>query len=282
MSYLETMYDRDRLEQLVYTRYRSVSLSLSGAVNARDMGGLPARGGKSVRRMVLFRSGELSELTPQDALILSRSCNIRLTIDLRSAAEAAQRVDKVIPGSVHRAFPFAVYSLSDPLLSPSELYHMIDEDAERAIKLIENSLPFDLKRLYISFYSDISAVNYFGKLLREVYDRKSGSMLIHGTWGKDITGASAALILLLLGVSEENVLIDYCASNAVCKELQSRLCCSDDLTEKIQHIFGTDDSMLCLFLDGIRKNYGSPEEFAKAAAGFDDTAIEELRQRYLI
>ena len=282
MGYLDTMYDRDRLEQLVRSRYHAVSLSLTGAVNTRDMGGLPAAGGKKVRRMVLFRSGELSGITPQDALILSRTCNVRLTVDLRSGTETLHRPDKVIPGSVYRAFTFAENDFYAHTLSPSELFSLAENEPDKAVRFLEKSSTADLKSVYSRLCIDTETVSSFGKLLCTLYDLKSGSTLIHSTWGKDRAGAAAALILLLLGVSEENVLLDYCTSNAVCYELQDRLNCPDISAETIQRTCGVDDSLLCLLLDSIRKNHGSPEGFAKSAAGFDDAAIEELRQRYLI
>jgi protein-tyrosine phosphatase len=50
--------------------YQPRILALQGAFNFRDIGGLPTQDGGWMRRGMLFRSDELSHLTPQDLVTL--------------------------------------------------------------------------------------------------------------------------------------------------------------------------------------------------------------------
>src|SRR3954468_5940398 len=62
-------------------------LDLEGAVNARDLGGLPlARGGVTAAG-VLLRADNLQGLTPPDVRRLVDELGVRLVVDLRMGAE---------------------------------------------------------------------------------------------------------------------------------------------------------------------------------------------------
>ncbi|MGZ4769545.1 MAG: tyrosine-protein phosphatase, partial [Ilumatobacteraceae bacterium] len=62
---------------------------LAGALNFRDLGGLPTVDGRFTRRGVLFRSGGLEELTSRDVGLLIDEIGLRTIIDLRSADDCA-------------------------------------------------------------------------------------------------------------------------------------------------------------------------------------------------
>lgn len=67
----------------------STRIILDGARNFRDIGGLPAGGGRKVRVGKLFRSNRLSRLTPGDRVILD-GLGIVAIFDLRARAEREQ------------------------------------------------------------------------------------------------------------------------------------------------------------------------------------------------
>ena len=65
-------------------------LTIDGALNLRDVGGLPCRGGGGcTRHGVLLRSGSLRLLTGADAQALMAVLEVATVVDLRTAHELA-------------------------------------------------------------------------------------------------------------------------------------------------------------------------------------------------
>jgi protein-tyrosine phosphatase len=63
-------------------------LELEGAVNARDVGGLPTVDGRTTRPGVLLRADNLQDLTARDVSRLTGPLRLRTVVDLRSTGEA--------------------------------------------------------------------------------------------------------------------------------------------------------------------------------------------------
>ncbi|HEV2887124.1 MAG TPA: tyrosine-protein phosphatase, partial [Jatrophihabitans sp.] len=72
-------------------------IQLQGAVNARDVGGLPSAGGGVIRSGVLIRSASLGHLTDADVSHLVGDLGVRRVVDLRTDIE----VDRDGPGALH-------------------------------------------------------------------------------------------------------------------------------------------------------------------------------------
>src|SRR5215470_5812372 len=62
-------------------------LELEGAVNARDLGGLPTEEGRRIADRRLLRSDNLQDLTPADIKTLVDEFGLRTVVDLRSTKE---------------------------------------------------------------------------------------------------------------------------------------------------------------------------------------------------
>src|SRR3954470_10829002 len=61
--------------------------ALEGAVNARDLAGVPLAGGGTIARGRLLRSDNLQDLTPADVDHLVDDHGLRAVIDLRTGVE---------------------------------------------------------------------------------------------------------------------------------------------------------------------------------------------------
>ena len=180
-------------------------IELEGAVNVRDLGGLPTSdGGKTVGGRLL-RSDNLQELSPADVATLMRDFGLTTVIDLRSTAELTAEgpapLDAV--GSVrHVHLPVlpeqghATDVVADVLLTR--------EDQDRA-----------------RYSGDPRAGHYLGYLedrpgqvvdaLRTIA-RSEGTALVHCAAGKDRTGVVVALALSAAGVRADAVIADYAAT----------------------------------------------------------------------
>ena len=74
-------------------------------INARDLGGLPAAGGKTVRYGRLLRTAHLSDASEADIALLAQQYQLRRIFDFRSLMEAQSQPDKPIPGAEHILLP---------------------------------------------------------------------------------------------------------------------------------------------------------------------------------
>ena len=88
-------------------------IELEGADNTRDLGGLPAGGGRT-RFGRLLRAGTLQDLTTADVTHLTEALGVRTVVDLRLADEAARE------GSALSGIP-AVRYFSLPLSSTGKI-----------------------------------------------------------------------------------------------------------------------------------------------------------------
>jgi hypothetical protein len=77
------------------------TVRLEGALNFRDLGGLPTEDGRRVRHRHLFRSDSLARLTEGDLAIV-RKLEIRLLVDLRTEAERVRNPNRWPSAACHR------------------------------------------------------------------------------------------------------------------------------------------------------------------------------------
>lgn len=153
-------------------------LEVDGVANVRDVGGIPAAGGR-IRSGVLLRSGQLSGATTAGAAELRG--RVRRIVDLRDGEEVAAEPSEIEgPETTHLPlFLGSVRSFFEADTSLDQLYlHLLEESAERlvqAIRIIAEGEP----------------------------------TLVHCTVGKDRTGVTVALALAAVGADREAVIADY-------------------------------------------------------------------------
>jgi len=150
---------------------------LQGTRNTRDLGGLPLAGGQ-VRAGMVYRSGALCFITPQDVETL-KALRIRTLVDLRRQSE----IDKDGP---------------DRLVGPKVLF----------LPMV-NSQGLGQEAYHYYMLENAPAIaGFFGALS----EPGSYPLLFHCSAGKDRTGILAALLLELLGASRATIEQDYLQS----------------------------------------------------------------------
>ncbi|MBW8761608.1 MAG: tyrosine-protein phosphatase [Microbacterium sp.] len=153
-------------------------LDVEGVANVRDVGGIPAAGGR-IRAGVLLRSGQLSGATPAGASALSE--RVSHIVDLRDGEEiAAEPTEIVGPATTHLPlFLGSVRSFFEADTSLDDLYlHLLEESGERLVEAIR-----------------IIATGE--------------TTLVHCTVGKDRTGVTVALALAAVDADREAIIADY-------------------------------------------------------------------------
>jgi protein-tyrosine phosphatase len=168
-------------------------LVFDGMLNFRDLGGLPAEGGR-VRGWVLFRSDSLAYATPADAKRLVDELGVATIIDLRGRYE----VERLGRGPLADT---AVNYVSAPIVDVS--------GAE------------DLARHYVAMLDEKGAV--LGDLIRMLAGPGALPAVFHCEAGCDRTGVLAAVVLGLLGVSEDLIAEDYALTAPAMPAIHARV-----------------------------------------------------------
>ena len=234
--------------------------------NFRDFGGYTLSTGEEVRSGVLFRSGSLDRIADTEAHSLHDSLSIQTIIDLRHPDEFN---DNSTRGSLVDLVPNR-YSLS-----------VID-----ATQALKNHI----EALNIAYGMGQSGPRYFALLengetiwrevIRILLEPYSYPILAHCTAGKDRTGITAALILDLIGASQDTISEDYAMSSASVDQLFNYLVESgrrpEGTSEAAKSRMITKRKYMDDFLKLLYQKYGNAEGYIKKL-GFNAFDIARIR-----
>jgi len=238
-------------------------IRLEGTVNFRDLGGYAAADGRTIRWRSLFRADGLSNLSREDRDVV-RQLGIATVIDLRSRSEVdAGRfpVDEIPVGFHHLPLVTALPSAEEFRSAPGFLASHYQEIARDAGPQI-------------------------GRAIAIVAAHQSHPVIVHCAAGKDRTGITIALILALLGVSDETIAADYGLSAAAMQELKTRLLERNPENRAFLETVGeaalsATESNITSLLAALRQDHGSIEAYA-AANGAGPDVVAALRQTLLV
>lgn len=104
---------------------------LSGAPNARDLGGIETKDGRTLKYGRLIRSGMLSRLDDNDMAYL-KNAGLRTVVDFRTAAERMQKPDRLPEGTEYIICPILEDKAEGITRDKPETE---DEEAQRTVKM---------------------------------------------------------------------------------------------------------------------------------------------------
>lgn len=165
--------------------------------NFRDLGGLPARDGRVVRKGLVFRSGDLHGIGDEDVKLLGQ-LGISTIIDFRASRELEKRPNATIPGV-------------------KEIIHLPIYDAgrETTADLFDRGDAGGLRRVLVDDYRRMIREHTaeYRKFFEVMAANGSEPLMFHCAAGKDRTGLAAWFFLSALGVDQEVVRKNYLESN---------------------------------------------------------------------
>lgn len=260
------------------SEYKTIR-QLPAELNIRDLGGLPTKDGRHVRKGLIFRSSALAFFSDAE-LVPVRALNLKTILDLRAKSGVEKNPDPLIDGAEYYNKCAAFQNLMDDLNSPQDLASLIfDKDQKgNAIDVLVSSYSASLA------FSNESFQFMFDCLL----DEKT-PLLFHCSNGKDRTGVAAMVLLLALGVPEEVVKEDYLLSNEnrqakIGNLLNSHQLLSSMLSDAksfLTMIEGVLPESADMLMSEILEKYGTYENYMKEEYGFDEMKLALLRDLYL-
>jgi protein tyrosine/serine phosphatase len=251
-------------------------IELDGAVNVRDLGGLPTSDGGSIVPRRLLRSENLQELTPADVSRLVDEFGLTTVVDLRSTNEVTIEGPApldAVPGVRHAHHPV--------------LREFLDvSDTVKAAMLTE-SLEEDTAR----YPDDPMCGHYLGYLenrpdqvadaLRSIATAP-GAAIVHCAAGKDRTGVIVALALTLAGVEPDVVVADYMATDEKLDLIVERLARSrmyaGGVTARPVRAHAPRAETMKAVLEQVDTRYGGVRSWL-TANGFSAAEVELLRAK---
>lgn len=251
-------------------------IDLEGAVNVRDLGGLPTTDGGSIVPGRLLRSENLQELTAADVATLVGEIGLTTVVDLRTTAE----VEMEGPGPLD-AVP-GVRHAHHPVLP--ELGSRTDAVAEA---LLVKKAELDRSR----FPDDIMCGHYLGYLeerpqevtgaLRTIATAE-GAAIVHCAAGKDRTGVIVALALTVAGTEPDAIVADYMATgdriDAIIERLRRSPTYANDVNGKPIKAHLPREGTMKSFLEQLHVRYGGLGQWL-AGHGFGDGEVDALRAK---
>jgi protein tyrosine/serine phosphatase len=251
-------------------------IELEGAVNVRDLGGLPTEDGGEIVPGRMLRSDNLQGLTPSDVAKLVDDIGLTTVVDLRTVGEVELEGPgplDAVPGVRHAYHPvLPVLGSRTDAVAEALLVRKIAADAAR-------------------YPDDVTCGHYLGYLeerpeevagaLRSIATSE-GAAIVHCAAGKDRTGVVVALALTLAGVSPDVIVADYVATadriEAVLDRLRVSKTYAADTSNRPVAAHTPRPETMKAFLEQLDVRYGGLAKWL-AGHGFGEDDVSLLRTR---
>jgi protein-tyrosine phosphatase len=233
-------------------------IDLEGAVNVRDLGGLPGEDGNQTVGGRLLRADNLQDLTPADVARLVHDIGVTTIVDLRSSAE----LDREGPAPL------------DAVPGVRHAHHPVLPELGTATDAIAEALLTRIRRDRSRFPDDPTCGHYLGYLddrpdqvvaALQSIARDQGAALVHCAAGKDRTGVVVALALTAAGVRPEAVIADYAATGdrveAILGRLRKSRTYAGDLDSQPTVAHLARPETMAAFLQQMEAHYGGVERW---------------------
>lgn len=267
-------------------------IPLNNARNVRDMGGYQTNDGKFVKWGLLYRGDHLQNLDSEDISLLQKM-EIQTIVDYRSEHELVFYPNKEIPG-VKKVIQ------CDPKSSFSESSAMaVDLDSENA-QMVNSLKNGSVAPQYINGKGDNVILGYrelvTSESARKAYreflilctESENLPLIHHCRGGKDRTGIGAMLLLLVLGVREEDIVKDYILTgeirrerNQVKYEQYRKLTDNTDYLDYLMTLLATRAEFIEAAIKMVKDMYGTTDDYMIQHLGLSMEQLNKVREIYL-
>lgn len=260
-------------------------LRLKKLYNTRDLGGIPAKGGKRIKRGKLIRSGKLSDLPKKTAEAL-RGFGVTTVFDIRTETERSDHPDTQIEGVKYYSYPIITTPI--PVLPDERTMRLTMKKESYRLKKEFEDIDSYMIEVYRSILFSEEAQEGLKAFLRCVIEEE-GCILWHCASGKDRAGICAMLLESLLGVKEKYIYEDYLASREFWhrkyfwNKVALTLAPVSVRFKKILFAFmSLKREYLETVIEEMKARYGGVVGYCKEVLGITDEDIKILKKKYLV
>ncbi len=244
-------------------------------LSLRELGGIPTADKRHVRHGLFYRGSSLVELSDEQKDLID-AFGLRFLLDLRAMGEVEGKPDYVPEGCTYvRIAGMYTPDGREVDFSPAGISLMQS--------LIEESGPTFMKGQY-------AAMMFGNRALHELVHRfVTGDvpLYFHCTAGKDRTGVCAALLLMLLGVSDGIIVQEFLLTNeyrsAIINMTPDQMPPDIDLDRRKRWalINGVQEENLRACFETVDERYPTRGAYFADEFGLDEATLAQLRDRYL-
>lgn len=255
-------------------------INIKGIKNIRDIGG--EYKGVTVKEGMLIRGRALMHLNDEQKRLLVNKYNIKTIIDLRSSDEQFLDVVDQIKGTNYIAIP--IFEREEKGISHNE-----KENKKKDAFAVYRHLPH-MKQLYYNMLHGQSLKN-FAKVIQYIITAKDEEFgfYFHCSEGKDRTGIVAAILLMMLGVSRKEIMVDYLTTNKVNNRKAFKYYMAIKYMRfqpifavKVGRMFIAKRQYLQVLFDMVDKEYGNEEKFYTEGLGLSLEDIENFKAKLIL
>ena len=286
-------------------------IHVEGVPNFRDLGGYPCHPPSShfspnksyiTRRFTLFRSAQLTGISPNGTVTLSKDLKVRRLYDLRSEREIMKGAKDTKPAEINGVETVFVPVFRDQDYSPEGLARKYKNYTDP-----DENEGHGYSTGFIRAYRDIflNAGPAYKTILEhirdcDIRDEDSGTfrpepLLFHCAAGKDRTGVFGALVLKLCGVPHEIIAWEYSITEqglgAWREEIIAHFMKGGEegsgtpamTREEAERAVGSRANNMMVFLDEVVDGeWGGVEKYMEDHCGLSAENIELVRERLIV
>ncbi len=226
------------------TQHAARFVPLGGALNLRDLGGLPLTAGGSTRPGRLLRSDAVRTLAPGDAETIERWA-LGTVVDLRQTHELTEA-------------PSALAGYGGLAVHHVEVWTHVDAAAGPPAD------PWSITGFYLGALDHAGPA--FARAVGILADAE-GAALFHCTAGKDRTGLLALLVLEAVGVTRDAVVEDFALTDARIGPIRERLLADAErrgiARSDFVRLLGATPDLIEPALAHLDRRYGGAEAYLR-------------------
>lgn len=225
---------------------------INSVLNMRDIGGYQNRYGKIIKQNMIVRSNCPTNLSDSD-LNYTKSIGFRNIIDLRNIEELNKK-----PSSFSTDDYFNNYHIE--IIGGRNIPDSSKEVSISYIKMLEDN------------------EENFAKIFRVLKDANEGTIFFCNA-GKDRTGVLTALIHMLLGVDDKDIIANYLLTRVYLSEFLENYI-EKSKNYKLREIIIPREEFMEDFIKRFKEKYNSIDNYM-IKIGITEDEIEDIRNKYL-
>lgn len=253
-------------------------LNFQGIANFRDLGGYQTGAGKRVKWGALYRAGTFANASDADLRNLQQ-LNLVTFIDFRSSGEKEEE-----PNRLPDPKGFNVVEI--PTLDDGNKA-LVGEVMARIESGNFDGFDPNLAMLTANRQFASEFTPQFRQFIHTVLEADGAPVLWNCSAGKDRTGFAAAILLRILGISQDAVIQDYMASkeHALAARrsqlLLLRLFKGEEAADKLAIMMGVEQAWLEAAFAEIDARWGSFDNYVSAGLELSSADVARLRSNLL-